>query len=132
MTTNKNTNRQRKRKATSNTASRKYKRKKISESENIGLRNFNDIIPVPPEASRILKRTGAGTFHPYPCMEQTKCMGMPTHHRCTAPIHVGGYFYEGRNNEQIYGITFCALCGFERGLEENVNPCAKNQNLATL
>ena len=122
----------RKRKATSNTASQNYKRRKTSEIENTALRILNDLIPVRPEASKILNRTGTGTFHPYPCMKQTKYMGMPTHQMYNAPVCVGGYFYEGRNNKQIYGIAFCALCGFERGLKENANRCAKYQNLATL
>ena len=70
-----------------------------------------------------LERDRFNKFHSVPCEEQVACQGIPTTHRFTVEVEVGGYLDAGNNNKSICGIVFCTICGYQRGLEDNAFRC---------
>lgn len=77
-----------------------------------------------------LERDQFNKFHSVSCEEQVACQGIPTTHRCTAEVEVGGYLDAGNNNKRICGKAFCTFCGEQRGLEDNAFRCRIHQEKA--
>ena len=85
-----------------------------------------DKVPRVKSAPVEVERLGTGAWPHHNCSE---CKDIPTNHRCTYPVQVGGVYEMevGMKGPTFCGRYFCVLCELKRDCPEDKNWCEGHQ-----